>query len=425
MGPVAIAAIAAILYLLTYLSFVRLLRFPRNWNPPTLGASAATAALLTATVAHVGLSTDGIDGAGPIATAAFIVALFYVIQAPAIAFKPTTPLLELFARHGTHAGLWLAGPALFAGFAIPNGKFHGVLAAALAIEFCWFVRQRLASRRERPLLSLTGDDLSVLKTQSEGDIAAFKRRHRIPELVVTDDGACWLGCGKETPPCPFNRYVNRLGLNTAPCCRDHLREMAHYVADRLNEMGVVYWLEGGTLLGAVREYGELLVWEDDIDISILLEGEMTWKRVAHGLARRAIRDGYYVDLFKQRDFISISFDPPGPWPFRWERGRLRGEVRVDIAVYRKATNKGEEILERRSYKGAMPVTESGGFGLARDIVLPVTTIDFLGGTFSAPNNAEAYLEVLYGDFRKVEYTYIDPAPAEARRPIDVAAGDAG
>lgn len=190
-------------------------------------------------------------------------------------------------------------------------------------------------------------------------------------------------------------------------------------------MGVVYSLEGGTLLGAVREYGELLVWEDDIDISILLEGEMTWKRVAHGLARRAIRDGYYVDLFKQRDFISISFDPPGPWPFRWERGRLRGEIRVDIAVYRKATNKGEEILERRSYKGAMPVTESGGFGLARDIVLPVTTIDFLGGTFSAPNNAKAYLEVLYDDFRKVEYTYIDSAPAEARRPIDVSAGDAG
>lgn len=73
----------------------------------------------------------------------------------------------------------------------------------------------------------------------------------------------------------------------------------------------------------------------------------------------------------------------------------------------------------------MPVTESGGFGLARDIVLPVTTIDFLGGTFSAPNNAKAYLEVLYGDFRKVEYTYIDSAPAEARRPIDVSAGDAG
>ncbi len=37
--------IAAVLYAATYLSFVRLLRYPRNWYPPSLRASLTTGVL--------------------------------------------------------------------------------------------------------------------------------------------------------------------------------------------------------------------------------------------------------------------------------------------------------------------------------------------------------------------------------------------
>ena len=156
-------------------------------------------------------------------------------------------------------------------------------------------------------------------------------------------------------------------------------------------------------------------------MSVLLDADMTWERLAAGLAERGAREGYIVDLFEKQGFVSISFDPPQRWPFRWERNRLRGEIRLDLAIYREAVSHGDAVLERRSHKGAMPATESGGYGLAREIVLPTSTVPFLGGNFACPNQTEAYLRILYGDFKKIEYTYVDAGPAKARARIDTVA----
>ena len=417
------ALIASALYVATYLSFVRLLRFPRNWCPPSLLASLVTGGLAAFTVALVSLSPDGLDRPALVLTAGFVVAVFYIIAAPAIAFQPASSLaskpVEVLAKHGDYAGLWLLGPALLASLAVPNIKFQAVLATAMAIELSWFLRQRWAGRRRR-LYPLNDHDLSVLETQAKGGLVAFRRRHGIRELVLSKGAVSWRGCGKRTPPCPFNLYVNRLGLNTAPCCREHIKDLSYYVAACLSEMGVVHWLEGGSLLGAVREGGALLDWEDDVDISVLIDDEMTWEQLAAGLTERGARDGYSVDLFENKGFVSISFDQPKRWPFRWERNRLRGEIRADIAIYRQAISHGEAVLERQSHKGAMPASENGGYGVPREIVLPTSTIPFLGGEFACPNQAEAYLRILYGDFEKVEYTYVDAGPAKARALIDTA-----
>ncbi len=417
------ALIVSALYMATYLSFVRLLRYPRNWYPPSVPSSLATGVLAALTVALVSLSPDGLDGPALAVSAGFFAILFYIIAAPAIAFWPATGWatrpVEFLAKHGDTAGLWLLIPALFAGLAISNIKFQAFLATAMAIELTWFLRQLWAGRQRRRLYPLPDSDLSVLETQAKGNLAAFRHRHGIRELVLSKGAVGWNGCGKGTPACPFNLYVNRLGLNTAPCCRDHMKELCHHVAACLVEMGVVHWLEGGSLLGAVREDGTLLDWEDDIDLSVLLDGDMTWAQLSAGLAERGARDGYHVDLFEKKGLVSISFDPPKRWPFRWERNRLRGEIRADIAIYRPAVSYGEAVLERRSHKGAMPATESGGYGVPRKSVLPTSTINFLGSNFACPRNSDAYLRALYGDFEEVKYTYFDAAAVEIRRQSNV------
>lgn len=88
------------LYAAAYLSFVRLLRFPRNWTSPGLSESLATAALAIITVALVSLSAGGLDLPALIVSSGFFGLLFFIIAAPAIVFQPAPRLVEFLARHG-------------------------------------------------------------------------------------------------------------------------------------------------------------------------------------------------------------------------------------------------------------------------------------------------------------------------------------
>jgi hypothetical protein len=412
-------SIAVVLYLAAYLSFVRTLRYPRNWLRPSLATWLPAAGLSVAMLAYVSLSGDGVDAAALWVSAAFVGVLFTIIAAPAIAFRPGSPPIEFLARHADYAGLWMLVPAAIAAYAIPNARLHGILAAAMAIELAWYLRRRWADRRRRPL-RIQARDLAVLETQAKGDLEDFARRHGISELLLSGDTVAWRGCDKSTSPCPLNLYVNRLGLNTAPCCRERMKDLCHAVGAWLEEMGIVYWLEGGTLLGAVRENGALLPWEDDVDISVLIDNDGAWDALIAGVAERGVRDGYFVDAFKRRGFIAISHASPRRPPLRWENYRLRGEVRLDLTAYRPAMSHGEPVLERQPPKGGMQATDNGCYGIARDLVLPTSTITFLGRDFACPSRPEDYLHVLYGDYDQIVYSYVDPGPAETRRDLDAA-----
>ncbi len=136
-SPAIATLIAAALYIATYLSFLRLLRYPRNWYLPTLPAALATAGLAALTVAQVSLSPDGVDLTALVVSASFIAVLFGIIAAPAVDFRPGTwPVIGVLAKHGDYLGLCMLGPALVAGYVVPNVKLQGVLAVALVIECC-------------------------------------------------------------------------------------------------------------------------------------------------------------------------------------------------------------------------------------------------------------------------------------------------
>ena len=66
----------------------------------------------------------------------------------------------------------------------------------------------------------------------------------------------------------------------------------------------------------------------------------------------------------------------------------------------------------------MPLTENGYYAVPTEVVLPTSTIHFLGDDFACPNQPNAYLHILYGDFEEIELTYIDTAAAETRRLIE-------
>ena len=412
------ALIAASLYFLAYLSLVRLLRYWRNWYSPPLPLFLLTTGLALTTVIQISFSSSGFSWLSLIVAASFIAYLFTTITATAVAFKPSAPrpVIHFLAKHAEYSGLWIIPAAAVAGYMLPEPKLLGLLVAATAIELSWFLRCRCVGRKSYPLNT---PDLLVLQTQANGNVADFAKQHAISELqILPNGGVNWLGCKKNSLPCPLNFYVNRLGLNTPPCCREHFEDLGRFVTDCLRGINATHWIDGGTLLGAVREYGAMLAWEDDVDISVLLDDDTTWDKLCATLSARGDKDGYYVDIFEKLHFIVVSYDKPKSWPFRWERNRMRGEIHLDLVTFRHATDKGEPVLERQLLKGSMPVMESGWHGVPVDIILPTSTINFLGSDIPCPSQPEAFLEIVYGDFQTVKLTYVDETAAKMRAAIN-------
>ena len=51
----------------------------------------------------------------------------------------------------------------------------------------------------------------------------------------------------------------------------------------------------------------MLAWEDDVDISVLLDDDTTWDKLCATLSTRGDEDGYYVDIFKKFGFTKNQF----------------------------------------------------------------------------------------------------------------------
>ena len=187
-SQITAALIASALYFVTYLSFVRLLRYWRNWYRPTLSASFLTAVLATATVVYTAFSPQGMSLPAMALSAGFIVLLFSLIAAPAIAFEPGTPrpIIEFLAKYGEYSGLWMIPPAILAGFMLPEAKMLGLLVAAIALELAWFFRFRRGATQSYPY---DPRDLLVLQTQANGNVEKFAKQHGIKELKMSPDGS--------------------------------------------------------------------------------------------------------------------------------------------------------------------------------------------------------------------------------------------
>ena len=93
---------------------------------------------------------------------------------------------------------------------------------------------------------------------------------------------------------------------------------------------------------------------------------------------------------------------------------MRGEIHLDLVSFRHAKDNGQPVLERMLLKGSMPVTESGWHGVPVGLILPTSTVNFLGSDFPCPSQPEAFLEAVYGDFQTVKLTYVDEIAAKNR-----------
>lgn len=54
-----------------------------------------------------------------------------------------------------------------------------------------------------------------------------------------------------------------------PCCKNHITQVVHYLAELFDREKIKYWLHFGTLLAAVRDNGNIIPWDSDADMGVI------------------------------------------------------------------------------------------------------------------------------------------------------------
>ncbi len=160
----------------------------------------------------------------------------------------------------------------------------------------------------------------------------------------------------------------------------------HQNVSVMNEAGIDFWIEGGTLLGALRDQ-KLIPWDHDLDFGMKYESEAQMKRLI-----RKLRSHFYVSV---RSFPRTSKI--------WHLGKYRvlkifprknllfkEDLCLDLFVY---------------YEGPLPGTDELVYKYVvwdrnayhrKEFFDTIDTIDFYGSEVPVPAKAEQFIEVKYG-----------------------------
>lgn len=97
-------------------------------------------------------------------------------------------------------------------------------------------------------------------------------------------------CTIKTKKCDIKNWERLNGKKVMPpCCVKHLRDTIFYASNLFEEHGIKYWIDFGTLLGAVRE-GRTIPHDTDGDFGLLFED----REKVLKLENQIYNDGFFL-----------------------------------------------------------------------------------------------------------------------------------
>lgn len=157
------------------------------------------------------------------------------------------------------------------------------------------------------------------------------------------------------------------------------------VCDTLAELGVPYHLEGGTLLGLVRD-GQLLPWDPDCDVSILRGDEGRVPEICRSLRAKGWR-------ISQRHYPAegVGYAPGNALRLIKVKGRSKWYFTPDSTccdIFIKTRHEGFVYWQAKGCTMRVPERHYDG----------AETIHWEGRRLPGPLDTDGYLRAKYGDW---------------------------
>jgi phosphorylcholine metabolism protein LicD len=148
----------------------------------------------------------------------------------------------------------------------------------------------------------------------------------------------------------------------------------------LDELGIVYWLDGGTILGAHRDKDFCEDDEDDIDLASWANYQHAIPNIIEGMTKK----GYDVHMWWQGDDRAKNRAQ--------EVAFVKNNLKIDLFFYEKSGH----LAWAGTYDS--PTTLIPQVVPAHFFEL-LDEIDFRGTKFNVPKDIEGYLTYRYGDWK--------------------------